>query len=85
MSASQLPLLFEKEFLSIYGEKWEPLKVSEQESRQKELNMIKYFCLGLLISWWSQEEGWLLERHRVDSNITPNTSLLVTRMFLYSI
>jgi len=28
-------------------EKWKPLKVPEQESRCKELNMTKYFCLGL--------------------------------------
>lgn len=66
-------------------EKWEPLKVPEQESRCKELNMIKYFCLGLLISWWSQEEVWLLERHKVDSNVTPNAFILVTHIFLHGI
>jgi len=47
MSASWFPLLLKKEFLSMDCEKWKPLKVPEQESRCKELNMTKYFCLGL--------------------------------------
>lgn len=34
---------------------------------------MKHFGVGLLIYWWPQEEGWLLKRHRDDSNVKPNT------------